>query len=189
MSRKALTIVDDGGGIAADVAIIAILVASLLFGILFQFLIRLGIIIAIVADVVISAVGAIVAIDAIVAIVPLFGQTCLQYHGNWKVSTENRRQTSFAQFCYLQLNPISFSFQAIAMALEDSFSSLIHTQPQPKPKISLLKFLGIEKIDCFFNRPIICVSFQSVAYFSVSSLSGDRVLLLFSSRTLIDHYF
>ena len=108
------------------VAIIAILAASVLFGMLFQFLVRLGIIIAIVAHVAISAVGAIVAIDAIVAIVPLFGQTCLQYHGNWKVSTENRRQTSFAQFCYLQLNPISFSFQAIAMALEDSFSSLIH---------------------------------------------------------------
>ena len=34
---------------------------------------------------------------------------------------------------------------------------------------------------------IICVSFHSVAYFSVSSLSGDRVLLLFSSRTLLDH--
>ena len=97
----------------------------------------------------ISAVGAIVAIDAIVAIVPLFGQTCLQYHGNWKVSTENRRQTSFAQFCYLQLRPISFSFQAIAMALEDSFSSLIHAQPKQKPKISLLKFLGIQKNDCF----------------------------------------
>ena len=82
-----------------------------------------------------SAVDAIVAIDAIIAIVPLFGQTCLQYHGNWKVSTENRRQTSFAQFCYLQRSPISFSFQDIAMALEDSFSSLIHTQPQPKQKI------------------------------------------------------
>ena len=108
------------------VAIIAILAASVLFGMLFQFLVRLGIIIAIVAVVAISAVGAIVAIDAIVAIVPLFGQTCLQYHGNWKVSTENRRQTSFAQFCYLQLSPISFPFQAIAMALEDSLSSLKH---------------------------------------------------------------
>ena len=129
--------------------IVAILVALLLFGMLFQFLVRLGIIIAIVADVAISAVDAIVAIDTIVAIVPFFGQTCLQYHGNWKVSTENRRQTSFAQFCYLQLSPISFSFQAIAMALEDSFSSLIHTQPQPKQKISLLKFLGIEKLIVF----------------------------------------
>ena len=111
---------------------------------LFHFWVRLDIIIAIFANAVISAV------DAIVAIVTIFGQTCLQYHGNWKVSTENRRRTSFAQFCYLQLNPISFSFQVIALALEDSFSSLIRTQPQPKPKISLLKFLGIEKIDCFF---------------------------------------
>ena len=133
--------------------IIAILAASVLFGMLFQFLVRLGIIIAIVADVAISAVSAIVAVDAIVAIVTIFGQTCLQYHGNWKVSTENRRQTSFAQLCYLQLNSFSFSFQVIAIALEDSFSSLIHTQPQPKPMISLLKFLGIHRNDCFLACP------------------------------------
>ena len=99
--------------ILADFDIIAILVASVQCCLGFA----------------ISAVGAIVAIDAIIAIVPLFGQTCLQYHGNWKVSTENRRQTSFAQFCYLQLSPISFSFQAITTPPEDSFSSLIHTQP------------------------------------------------------------